>query len=214
MSTGRSSRRLLAARAVPTLLLAQSRWSAFSGLGDRHAPESARSISGWIRNSVSATFDDAVARHPPPSGCTQPLRALGSEFQRRGEIGFGIALNLRPTAMIPDIDVEQVIRIWSDPLLSGIDQVLAVIGRARYRSTDLMSARRAPFRIHASDDAVQLGLFLAALKPLRKGRRIEEVARAISSMRREEVSRGNRSESGGIFRSPTTAFVLPIPGDL
>ena len=90
--------------------------------------------------------------------------------------------------MIPDVAVEQVVRIWSDPLLPIIDQVLAVIGRDGYRSTDLTATRRAPFRIHAEEDAVQLGLLFTALKPLRKVRRIEEVARAISSMEREEVS--------------------------
>ena len=34
---------------------------------------------------------------------------------------------------------------------------------------------------------MRLGLLFAALKPLRKGRRIEEVARAVTSMESEEV---------------------------
>ena len=79
-----------------------------------------------------------------------------------------------------------MVRLWGDPLVTVMDQVLAVIRRAGYRTTDLKATRRAPFRI-AEDDAVRLGLLFAALKPLRKYRRIEEVAGAISSMEREEV---------------------------
>ena len=81
---------------------------------------------------------------------------------------------------------ELVIRIWGDPLHGILDQVLATIRRAGYRSTDLSSKRRAPFRI-IEEDAVRLGLLFAALKPLRKHRRIEEVARAVSSMESEEA---------------------------
>ena len=67
-----------------------------------------------------------------------------------------------------------------------MDQILVAIRRAGYRSSDLNAKRRAPFRI-AEEDAVRLGLLFAALKPLRKHRRIEEVARAVSSMEREET---------------------------
>ncbi|MDE0357069.1 MAG: hypothetical protein OXN92_04920 [Gammaproteobacteria bacterium] len=79
-----------------------------------------------------------------------------------------------------------VIRVWGDPLSGILDQVLAAIRRAGYRSTDLGAKRRAPFRI-AEEDAVRLGLLFAALKPLRKHRRIEEVARAVASMEPEEA---------------------------
>lgn len=81
---------------------------------------------------------------------------------------------------------ELVIRVWGDPLLGVLDRVLAAIRRGGYRSTDLSAKRRAPFRI-SEEDAVRLGLLFAALKPLRKHRRIEEVARAVSSMEPEEA---------------------------
>lgn len=126
--------------------------------------------------------------HRPSSSLRSPQTpAFELRVQPRSDIGYGIALYRRPAAMFPDVDAEQVVRIWGDPLLSIIDQVLAVIRRAGYRSTDLKATRSAPFRIHAEADAVRLGLLFAALKPLRNGRRIEEVARAISSMEREEV---------------------------
>ena len=132
---------------------------------------------------------------PPASARRRTAADLHSEHapafelrvQPRGDIGYGIALYRRPTAPDPVVDGEQVVRIWGDPLRGIMDQVLAAIRRAGYRSTDLKASRRAPFRIHAEEDAVRLGLLFAALKPLRKGRRIEEVAHAISTMEREEV---------------------------
>lgn len=123
----------------------------------------------------------SAALHPPHAP------AFELRVQPRGDIGYGIALYRRSSAMNPAADAEQVVRIGGEPLLGIMDQVLAVIRRAGYRSTDLKATRRAPFQIRAEEDAVRLGLLFAALKPLRKGRRIEEVARAISSMEREEV---------------------------
>ena len=77
-------------------------------------------------------------------------------------------------------------RLWGDPLVGILDQVLAAIRRAGYRSTDLTAKRRAPFRI-AEEEAVRLGLLFAALKPLRIHRRIKEVVRVMSSMVCEEA---------------------------
>ena len=131
---------------------------------------------------------------PPPTAsrssaalCRSPAPAFELRVQPRGDIGYGIALYRRSTAATPVADAEQEVRIWGDPLRGIMDQVLAVIRRAGYRTTDLNATRRAPFQISAEEDAVRLGLLFAALKPLRKGRRIEEVARAISTMEREEV---------------------------
>lgn len=116
-----------------------------------------------------------------------PESSFELRVQPRNDLGYGVAL-YRREAMGRDgrSDDEQLIRVWGDPLRSVMDQILAVIRRAGYRSTDLKATRRAPFRIH-EEDAVRLGLLFAALKPLRKYRRIEEVARAISAMEREEV---------------------------
>ena len=124
-----------------------------------------------------------------PSAAPHPPHAPAFELQvePRGDIGYGIALHRLPTAMDPVAEPERVIRIWGDPLLGVMDQVLAAIRRAGYRTTDLRATRRAPFRLQAEEDAVRLGLLFAAPKPLRKGRRIEEVARAVASMEREEV---------------------------
>ena len=115
-----------------------------------------------------------------------PEPAYELRVQPRGDIGYGIALYRSSTAANPVADAEQVVRIWGDPLRGIMDQVLAVIRRAGYRSTDLKATRRAPFRID-EEDAVRVGLLFAALKPLRKHRRIEEVAGTISAMEREEV---------------------------
>ena len=105
----------------------------------------------------------------------------------RDGLGYGVAL-YRVEVRRGDTDPvgELVIRVWGDPLLGALDRVLAAIRRAGYRTTDLRAKRRAPFKI-AEEDAVRLGLLFAALKPLRKHRRIEEVARAVSSMEPEEA---------------------------
>ena len=127
---------------------------------------------------------------PPPSAAAlRPVPAPAYELrvQPRDDIGYGIALHRRGPSRNGNVpDGEQVVRVWGDPLLAILDQVLAVIRRAGYRSADLRATRRAPFRID-EEDAVRLGLLFAALKPLRKYRRIEEVAGAISAMEREEV---------------------------
>lgn len=128
-----------------------------------------------------------TASHPSAALHSSSTPMFELRVEPRGDISYGIALYRRSTAMDPVDVTERVVRIWGDPLLGIMDQVLAVIRRAGYRSTDLKATRRAPFRIHTEEDAVRLALLFAALKPLRKGRRIEEVARVISSMEREEV---------------------------
>ena len=105
----------------------------------------------------------------------------------RDDLGYSVALyRVGPHRADADPPGELVIQVSGDPLLGTLDQVLAVIRRAGYRSTDLSATRRAPFQI-AEEDAVRIGLLFAALKPLRKHRRLEEVARAISSMEHEEA---------------------------
>ena len=121
-----------------------------------------------------------VTHHPSTSRRPARLRRSSSGASHAATFGYGIALYRRPTAMIPDVNAEQVVRISGDPLLSIMDRVLAVIRRAGYRSTDLKATRNAPFRIHAEAGAARLVLLFAALKPFRKGRRIEKAARTIS----------------------------------
>lgn len=130
----------------------------------------------------------ATARRSPPAS---RRRSGASAFELRvlprDGLGYGVAL-YRVEAHRGDAGPtgELVIRVWGEPLLGVLDQVLATIRRAGYRSTDLGLKRRAPFKI-AEEDAVRLGLLFAALKPLRKHRRIEEVARAVVSMEPEEA---------------------------
>lgn len=133
----------------------------------------------------------ATATAPRPSTASR-RRLVSSAFELRVHprdgLGYGVALHRVGGSQPGDGGTggEVVVRVWGDPLLCILDQVLATIRRAGYRSTDLGAKRRAPFRI-AEEDAVRLGLLFAALKPLRKHRRIEEVARAVSSMEREEA---------------------------
>lgn len=126
-------------------------------------------------------------RSPPASRRGSADSALELRVLPRDGLGYGVAL-YRVEAHRGEIGPtgELVIRVWGEPLLGVLDQVLAAIRRAGYRSTDLSAKRRAPFKV-CEEDAVRLGLLFAALKPLRKHRRIEEVARAISSMEPEEA---------------------------
>lgn len=81
---------------------------------------------------------------------------------------------------------EPVVRVWGDPLRCVMGQVLQALKKGGYRSTDLSYTRQAPFRIPA-DEAVRLGLLFLALKPLRKQRRMEEVAARVKAMELEEA---------------------------
>lgn len=130
----------------------------------------------------------ATASLSPPSSRRKPATsAFELRVLPRDGLGYGVALyRLDVTRGDSGPDGELVIRVWGDPLAGILDQVLAAIRRAGYRSTDLGAKRRAPFRI-AEEEAVRLGLLFAALKPLRKHRRIEEVARAVASMEPEEA---------------------------
>ncbi|MDE0260533.1 MAG: hypothetical protein F4Y71_04535 [Acidobacteria bacterium] len=130
----------------------------------------------------------ATASLSPPSSRRKPAAsAFELRVLPRDRLAYGVAL-YRLDAARGDSGAagELVIRVWGDPLSGILDQVLAAIRRAGYRSTDLGAKRRAPFRV-AEEDAVRLGLLFAALKPLRKHRRIEEVARAVASMEPEEA---------------------------
>ncbi len=130
----------------------------------------------------------ATASLSPPSSRRKPAAsAFELRVLPRDRLAYGVAL-YRLDAAHGDSGAagELVIRVWGDPLSGILDQVLAAIRRAGYRSTDLGAKRRAPFRV-AEEDAVRLGLLFAALKPLRKHRRIEEVARAVASMEPEEA---------------------------
>lgn len=115
----------------------------------------------------------------------------GGEFELqvipRNPDHYGLALVQRNGHDNEDGGSEDVVvRIWGDPLRSVMDQVLAALKRSGYRTTDLNRSRRAPFRI-GEEDAVRLGLLFLALKPLRKQRRLEELAARVRAMEPEEA---------------------------
>jgi hypothetical protein len=67
-----------------------------------------------------------------------------------------------------------------------MDQVLEALRRSGNRSSDLHRRRKAPFELNEAS-GVRVGLLLLAVKPLRKGSRMEEVAAAIRGMSDEEA---------------------------
>lgn len=130
----------------------------------------------------------------------RPRRDFELRVLPRGDRGYGLALLQTPVGKENGEGQEElVVRIWGDPLRSVMDQVLQAIKRGGYRSTDLGRSRRDPFEV-PEEEAVRLGLLFLALKPLRKHRRIEEVAARIRAMEPEEVyywfSKATSSEDG------------------
>jgi hypothetical protein len=66
------------------------------------------------------------------------------------------------------------------------DHVLEAIRRAGHPPSQLRRTRREPFRL-PEEAGVRLGLVLLAVKPLRKIRRIEEIASAVRTMSDDEA---------------------------
>ena len=129
----------------------------------------------------------ARARPSWSSAAPSPEPAFELRVLPRGDIGYGLALFRRASHRRGGGSSDElVVRIWGNPLRGIVDQVLTVIRRAGYRTTNLRPTRRASFRL-IEEDGVRLGLLFLALKPLRKHRRIEEVSRAIATMEQEEV---------------------------
>lgn len=130
----------------------------------------------------------------------RPRRNFELRVLPRGEREYGLALLQTPVGKENGKgEEEMVVRIWGDPLRSIMDQVLRAIKKGGYRPTDLGRSRRAPFEL-PEEEAVRLGLLFLALKPLRKHRRIEEVAAHVRTMEPEEVyywfSKTTSSEDG------------------
>jgi hypothetical protein len=66
------------------------------------------------------------------------------------------------------------------------DHVLEALRRAGHRPSQLRRTRSEPFRL-PEEAGVRLGLVLLAVKPLRKIRRIEEIASAVRTMSDDEA---------------------------
>ncbi len=124
------------------------------------------------------------------------LRVVPLERERYGLALFQQAVRSRGKE---DVSFERVIQVRGDALRAVIDDVLSALRRAGYRATDLARNRRAPFSL-PEEDAVRLGLLLAAVQPLRKLSRIEAIAREVRGMEPEELyywySKATAAEGG------------------
>ena len=79
-----------------------------------------------------------------------------------------------------------VVRVQGVPMRAVIDQILATIKQAGYRSTDLARNRKIPFAL-SEELGVRLGLLMLAVKPLRKTSRMSDVSEHIRGMTAEEA---------------------------
>lgn len=109
---------------------------------------------------------------------------------RRGDADYGLALHREPAAGRERAEGNGhwplVVQAWGTPLRSVMDQVLAVIREAGYRSTDLSRTRQAAFEL-AEAQGVRLGLLLLAVKPLRKVGRMTSISSQVQGMTEEEA---------------------------
>ncbi len=109
---------------------------------------------------------------------------------RRGETDYGLALYREPAASREHANGNGawplVVQTWGTPLRSVMDQILAVIKEAGYRSADLSRNRQAPFAL-TEEQGVRLGLLLLAVKPLRKVTRMTSISEQVRAMTDEEA---------------------------
>jgi hypothetical protein len=109
---------------------------------------------------------------------------------RRGETDYGLALYQRPAASREETEGNGhwplVAQMWGTPLKSVMDQVLAAVKEAGYRSTDLSRSRQAPFEL-PEPIGVRLGLLFLAVKPLRKVARMTAISEQVRAMAEEEA---------------------------
>lgn len=108
----------------------------------------------------------------------------------RGGTDYGLALHREPAAGREQAEGSDqwplVVRAWGTPLKSVMDQVLAIVRDAGYRSTDMSRTRQAPFEL-TEVQGVRLGLLLLAVKPLRKVARMSGISGQIQGMTDEEA---------------------------
>ena len=78
------------------------------------------------------------------------------------------------------------LRVWGLPLKVMTETLLRTLKKQGYRPTALSSRKKEPFLLDEAS-GVRLGLFLFALKPLRKVTRMEEIITGIERMSDEEV---------------------------
>jgi hypothetical protein len=109
---------------------------------------------------------------------------------RRGETDYGLALHQEPAATRDPAEGNGhwplVVQAWGTPLKSVMDQVLAALKEAGYRTTDLSRSRQAPFALREAQ-GVRLGLLFLAVKPLRKVARMTSISEQVQGMTDEET---------------------------
>jgi hypothetical protein len=79
-----------------------------------------------------------------------------------------------------------VVKVHGQPLKAVLDQVLATIKNAGYKSSDLSRTRETPFHLTESL-GVRLGLLFLAVKPLRKTNRMGDISEQVRGMTDEEA---------------------------
>lgn len=109
---------------------------------------------------------------------------------RRDETDYGLAIYRRPVSGRDHVEGNGhwplVVQTWGTPLKSVMDQVLATIKEAGYRTTDLSRSRQAPFELNEAQ-GVRLGLLFLAVKPLRKVTRMTSISEQVRGMTDEEA---------------------------
>ncbi|MBY0527364.1 MAG: hypothetical protein K2R98_28470 [Gemmataceae bacterium] len=110
------------------------------------------------------------------------VRENGSEY--------GLALHQQPAARRQNGSTNGhwpvVVHLWGTPLQMVMDQVLAALKEAGYRSSDLSRGRQAPFEL-PEEIGVRLGLLFLAVKPLRKIGRMTTISDQVQNMAGEET---------------------------
>ena len=99
-----------------------------------------------------------------------------------GDDGFGVELREEANGVGP----RRVVRSWGPAMHSVGNHLLDALRSSGYRTSALRPTRRKPFAL-ADPAGVRLGLALLATKPLRKIRRLEEVAGAVTALSDDET---------------------------
>jgi hypothetical protein len=116
--------------------------------------------------------------------------AFKLRVQPNGESQYGLALFQKPhrdfdrTGKVDDWQL--VVRVHGQPMKAVLDQVLATIKKAGYKTSDLSRTREKPFHLGESL-GVRLGLLFLAVKPLRKTSRMSDISEHVQVMTDEEA---------------------------
>ncbi len=107
----------------------------------------------------------------------------------RPEKQYGLSLMeilSAPSSTRKNQESHVVVRIWGNPMQSVFDRVVDAVKMGGGRASDIRADRKTPFVLD-EETAVRLGLLFLAIKPLRKGARIEAIREAIAIMGTEEA---------------------------